>query len=145
MSSSWRWGGAVQPSLSSSSTGRRWTAWSHSRAGRHAASDYLEIAAICGVPTIGCRRAGGGLAGKVFVSNVAEGARLAAARRPDIVVFDSSGASIPPIAVDRRVLLVGARHDVDSTFNTYRRLVSDLVVAIDCELDGAITATLRLR
>ncbi len=116
-----------------------------SRAGRHAASDYLEIAAICGVPTIGCRRAGGGLAGRVFVSNVLAGARLAAERKPDIVVFDSSGASIPPIAVDRRVLLVGARHDVDSYFNTYRRLVSDLVVAIDCEVEGAVTATLRLR
>jgi cyclic 2,3-diphosphoglycerate synthetase len=116
-----------------------------SRSGRHAASDYLEIAAICGVPTIGCRRAGGGLAGQVFVSNVAAGARLAAAREPDVVVFDSSGASIPPIAVDRRVLVVGARHDVDSYFNTYRRLVSDLVVAIDCEIDGAVSATMRLR
>ena len=116
-----------------------------SRSGRHAASDYLEIAAICGVPTIGCRRAGGGLAGQVFVSNVVEGARLAAEREPDVVVFDSSGASIPPIAVDRRVLLVGHWHDVDSHFNTYRRLVSDLVVAVNCELPGAVTATLRLR
>src|SRR5262249_35700576 len=62
-----------------------------SRSGRHAASDYLEIAAICGVPTIGCRRAGGGLAGQVFVSNVVEGAQLAAEREPDVVVFDSSG------------------------------------------------------
>jgi cyclic 2,3-diphosphoglycerate synthetase len=116
-----------------------------SRSGRHAASDYLEIAAICGVPTVGCRRAGGGLAGRVFVSNVVEGARLAAERQPDVVVFDSSGASIPPVAVDRRVLLVGARHDVDSYFNTYRRLVSDLVVAVDCRIEGAVTASLRLR
>ena len=44
-----------------------------SRAGRHAASDHLEVAALCGVPTIGCRRAGGGLAGAVFVSNVSAG------------------------------------------------------------------------
>src|SRR5581483_2493040 len=70
-----------------------------SRAGRHAASDHLEIAALAGVPTIGCRRAGGGLAGAVSVSNVAEGARLAAELRPDIVVFDGSGAAIPPVAV----------------------------------------------
>jgi cyclic 2,3-diphosphoglycerate synthase len=116
-----------------------------SRAGRHAASDYLEIAAICGVPTIGCRRAGGGLAGKVFLSNVVEGARVAAEREPDVVVFDSSGASIPPVAVDRRVLLVGERHDVDSHFNRYRRLVSDLVVAVNCRVEGAISVTLRLR
>ena len=33
------------------------------RAGRHAASDYLETAVFSGVPTVGCRRAGGGLAG----------------------------------------------------------------------------------
>src|SRR5581483_10156864 len=32
-----------------------------SRSGRHAASDHLETAALYGVPTIGCRRAGGGL------------------------------------------------------------------------------------
>ena len=49
-----------------------------SRSGRHAASDHLETAALAGVPTIGCRRAGGGLAGAPFASNVLEGARLAA-------------------------------------------------------------------
>ena len=43
-------------------------------------------------------------------------------RAPDVVVFDGSGAAIPPIAVDRRVLVVGAGHDLDSYFNTYRRL-----------------------
>ena len=31
-----------------------------SRDGRHAASDHLEVAALTGVTTIGCRRAGGG-------------------------------------------------------------------------------------
>src|SRR5262249_38319997 len=56
-----------------------------SRAGHHAASDHLEIAALTGVPTIGCRRAGGGLAGAVFNSNVGEGARIAAERSPDRV------------------------------------------------------------
>jgi cyclic 2,3-diphosphoglycerate synthetase len=116
-----------------------------SRSGRHAASDHLEIAALCGVPTIGCRRAGGGLAGQVFVSNVAEGARLAAELCPDVVVFDSSGSSIPPVAVDRRVLVVGPGHELDSYFNTYRRLVSHLVVAIGCEVEGAVPVTLRLR
>src|SRR5437868_8068801 len=84
-----------------------------SRAGRHAASDHLEIAALAGVPTIGCRRAGGGLAGAVFTSNVREGARLAAERKPDIVIFDGSGAAIPPIDVDRRVLVVGRGQDAD--------------------------------
>ncbi|HZT92727.1 MAG TPA: hypothetical protein VFA05_11870 [Gaiellaceae bacterium] len=115
-----------------------------SRDGRHAASDHLEIAALAGVPTIGCRRAGGGLAGSVFVSNVAAGARLAAARRPDVVVFDGSGASIPPVDVDRRVLVVGRGHDPAAFLNTYRRLVSDVVVAIGADVDGALRAELRL-
>jgi cyclic 2,3-diphosphoglycerate synthase len=99
-----------------------------SRAGRHAASDHLEIAALTGVPTIGCRRAGGGLAGAVFTSNVAAGARLAAERFPDVVVFDGSGAAIPPIDVDRRVLVVGRGQDAHGYLNTYRRLISDVVI-----------------
>jgi cyclic 2,3-diphosphoglycerate synthase len=116
-----------------------------SRAGRHAASDHLETAATCGVPTIGCRRAGGGLAGAVFRSNVADGARLAAERNPDVVIFDGSGAAIPPIATDRRILVVGPEQDVDAYLNTYRRLISDLVIAVNCEVEGAVPVTLRLR
>jgi cyclic 2,3-diphosphoglycerate synthetase len=116
-----------------------------SRTGRHAASDHLELAALTGLPTIGCRRAGGGLAGRVFVSNLLEGARLAAEREPDLVLFDSSGTAVPPVAVDRRVLVVGAQNDVDSYFGTYRRLISDLVVSIGCELPGAIPARIELR
>ena len=98
-----------------------------SRAGRHAASDHLEIAALAGVPTIGCRRAGGGLAGSVLVSNVVEGARLAAARRPDVVVFDGSGAAIPPVTTTSRILVTGGA-ERDPYLDTYRRLVSDLVI-----------------
>ncbi|HZQ82049.1 MAG TPA: hypothetical protein VFB25_08745 [Gaiellaceae bacterium] len=98
-----------------------------SRAGRHAASDHLEIAALAGVPTIGCRRAGGGLAGAVSVSNVAEGARLAAELRPDIVVFDGSGAAIPPVAVDTRILVTSSAQR-DPYLDTYRRLISDVVL-----------------
>ena len=116
-----------------------------SRTGRHAASDHLELAAVTGLPTVGCRRVGGGLAGQVFVSNVAEGVRLAAARRPDLIVVDSSGTAVPPVAVDRRVLVVGAGHDLDAYFGVYRRLISDLVVSVGCEAPGAIPARLELR
>ncbi|MGH3002377.1 MAG: 2,3-diphosphoglycerate synthetase [Gaiellaceae bacterium] len=116
-----------------------------SRTGRHATSDHLETAVLCGVPTIGCRRAGGGLAGAVFTSNVSEGARLAAARGPDVTIFDGSGAAIPPVAADWRVLVVGPGTEPDAYLNTYRRLISDVVVAIGCELEGAIRAELRLR
>jgi len=97
------------------------------RSGRHAASDHLELAALTGVPTIGCRRAGGGLAGGVAVSNVGEGARLAAELGADVVLFDGSGAAIPPVATSRRVLVTGERHR-DPYLDTYRRLVSDVVV-----------------
>jgi cyclic 2,3-diphosphoglycerate synthetase len=95
-----------------------------SRAGRHAASDHLETAALAGVPTIGCRRAGGGMAGAPFASNVLEGAQLAASLDPDVVIFDGSGAAIPPIATSARVLVA---HDL-SGLNAYRALISDLVL-----------------
>jgi cyclic 2,3-diphosphoglycerate synthetase len=106
-----------------------------SRSGRHAASDHLETAALAGVPTIGCRRAGGGMAGAPFASNVLEGARLAASLDPDVVVFDGSGASIPPIATSARILVA---HDL-SGLNAYRALISDIV------LTPGEDFTLRLR
>jgi cyclic 2,3-diphosphoglycerate synthetase len=106
-----------------------------SRAGRHAASDYLETAALAGVPTIGCRRAGGGLAGAVFESNVLAGARLAEERRPDVVVFDGSGAAIPPIATDARVLVAGPQ--VGEGLNPYRVLVADMVLVLSQHKDVA--------
>lgn len=102
-----------------------------SRAGRHAASDYLEDAALAGVVTVGCRRCGGGLAGSPAFSNVRAGADLAAAREPDLVIFEGSGAALPPIATRRRVLVVGAHQPpelVTGYLNAYRILISDLVV-----------------
>jgi cyclic 2,3-diphosphoglycerate synthetase len=101
-----------------------------SRSGRHAASDYLEIAALAGVVTVGCRRAGGGLAGQVFESNILEGARIAAELRPDLVVFDGSGAAIPPVEVDARILVARTDRDATAYLNPYRVLVSDLVVLV---------------
>jgi cyclic 2,3-diphosphoglycerate synthase len=113
-----------------------------SRSGRHAASDHLETAALAGVRTIGCRRCGGGLAGQVATSNVAAGARLAEELAPDLVVFDGSGAAIPPVATDRRILVTSDAQDVRSGLNAYRVLVSDVVVAIgaDDEQVAAIRA-----
>jgi cyclic 2,3-diphosphoglycerate synthase len=113
---------AVQPTLAS--------LLDLSRAGHHAASDYLETAALTGVVTIGCRRAGGGLAGAVLTSNVLEGAALAAEREPDVVVFDGSGAAIPPVETDARILVSGTGHDPLAYLNPYRVLVSDVVVLV---------------
>jgi cyclic 2,3-diphosphoglycerate synthetase len=109
-----------------------------SRAGAHAASDYLETAALSGVPTIGCRRAGGGLAGVPWTSNVAEGVQKALGREPEFVIFDGSGAAIPPVATRTRVLVVGAHQPpelVVGYLNAYRILISDLVILTMAE-DG---------
>jgi cyclic 2,3-diphosphoglycerate synthetase len=102
-----------------------------SRAGSHAASDYLEIAAVAGVVTIGCRRCGGGLAGAVASSNVQAGAELALQRGADFVVFDGSGAAIPPVATGKRVLVTSAFDPpslVTGYLNAYRILLADLVL-----------------
>lgn len=110
-----------------------------SRAGEHAASDYLETAALSGVPTIGCRRAGGGLAGVPWATNVSEGIQRALGRSPELVLFDGSGAAIPPVAARTRVLVAGAHQPPElivGYLNAYRILVSDLVVLTMAE-DGS--------
>jgi cyclic 2,3-diphosphoglycerate synthetase len=115
-----------------------------SRTGRHAASDHLETAALTGLPTVGCRRCGGGLAGAVGISNVVAGARLAVEMGPDLIVLDGSGAAIPPIAADRRILVVGAHQDVSVAtgyLNPYRALLADLIVVAMAE-DGVGHASL---
>ncbi len=119
-----------------------------SRTGRHAASDHLETAALMGVPTVGCRRCGGGLAGAVGISNVLAGTRLAEELEPDILVLDGSGAAIPPIAAERRILVVGGHqeHAVATGYlNPYRALLADLVVVAMAEdgiEHGALAAAL---
>jgi cyclic 2,3-diphosphoglycerate synthase len=97
--------------------------------GRHAASDYLEDAAIAGVPTVGCRRIGGGLVGEPFDSNVAEGARLAASLEPDALIFEGSGSCIPPVKVDKTACVVGADADL-SGLGIYPLLRSDLALVM---------------
>jgi cyclic 2,3-diphosphoglycerate synthase len=107
-----------------------------SREGTHAASDYLEDAALARVVTVGARRCGGGLAGAPFVSNVASAARLAASLGPDLVIFEGSGAAIPPVQVGRRIHVAGAAQDpelVAGYLGAYRLLLSDLVVLTNCE------------
>lgn len=79
-----------------------------SREGVHAASDYLEDAVLAGVPTVGCRRVGGGPAGSAWSTNFAEGARLAA-RLAGVrtLLYEGSGAVIPPVEADRTITVVG--------------------------------------
>ena len=99
--------------------------------GAHAASDYYETAALSRVTTVGCRRCGGGLAGEPFVSNVLEGAALANTLETGITVFDGSGAAVPPVEVDRRILVAGAHQDIEyivGYLGTYRVLISDVLL-----------------
>jgi cyclic 2,3-diphosphoglycerate synthetase len=116
-----------------------------SRSGRHAASDHFETAALAGVTTIGCRRAGGGLAGAVSESNVAAGAELARSLDPDLVVFDGSGAAIPPVATAARVLVTTDAHDLEAYLNPYRVAISDLVVGVGDVRGADVCVDLRLR
>jgi cyclic 2,3-diphosphoglycerate synthetase len=99
--------------------------------GAHAASDYYETAALSRVTTVGCRRCGGGLAGQPFVSNVLEGAAIANGLDTRVTVFDGSGAAVPPVEVERRVLVAGAHQDPEyivGFLGAYRLLVSDLLL-----------------
>ncbi len=99
--------------------------------GAHAASDYYETAALSRVTTVGCRRCGGGLAGEPFVSNVLEGAEIANGLATRVTVFDGSGAAMPPVTVERRVLVAGANQDPEyivGFLGTYRLLLSDLLL-----------------
>jgi len=99
--------------------------------GAHAASDYYETAALSRVTTVGCRRCGGGLAGEPFVSNVFEGAEIANGLDTRVTVFDGSGAAMPPVRVERRVLVAGANQDPEyivGFLGTYRLLLSDLLL-----------------
>jgi cyclic 2,3-diphosphoglycerate synthetase len=76
--------------------------------GRHAASDHFEDAMMGRVVAVGCRRCGGGMAGKPFYSNVPEGAAIACAQEADVVIFEGSGAAIPPVGMDSVMLAAAA-------------------------------------
>jgi cyclic 2,3-diphosphoglycerate synthetase len=100
-------------------------------AGEHAASDYLEDAVTTGVTTVGARRAGGGLAGAPYTSNVREAAELAASLAPGLVILEGSGSAIPPVPWDAGVLVAPATIPAEylgGYLGPYRLLRSDLVV-----------------
>ena len=104
--------------------------------GKHAASDYVEDALLGRVPTVGCRRCGGGLAGAVDVSNVAEGVKLANDLPGDIIVLEGSGSAIPPVHADVTGLVVPASIPIEylaGYMGPYRLLLSDFVVVTMCE------------
>lgn len=107
-----------------------------SRQGKHAASDYFEDAVLSGVTTVGCRRCGGGLAGMPYVSNVVAGAEVAEGLKAELLIFEGSGAAVPPVEVDRTICIAGADQPDDyivGYLGTYRIMQSDLVILTMCE------------
>jgi len=107
-----------------------------SRAGRHAASDCYEDAVVARVPTIGCRRCGGGMAGAAYDTNVPAALPLVEESGAALVLFEGSGAVAPPVAADATLCVAGAAQPseyVTGYLGTFRLLVSDLVVLTMCE------------
>jgi cyclic 2,3-diphosphoglycerate synthetase len=105
-------------------------------AGKHAASDYVEDAALARVPTVGCRRCGGGLAGGVSISNVRRGVEMANDLGGGLCLLEGSGSAIPPVHADATVLVAPANlpgEYITGYFGPYRLLLSDLVVVTICE------------
>jgi cyclic 2,3-diphosphoglycerate synthase len=103
--------------------------------GKHAASDFVEDALLARVPTVGCRRCGGGMAGAVDISNVERGVELAN-DLGDILIFEGSGAAIPPVHADVTVLVVPSHVDpgyVAGYLGPYRLLLADFGVVTMCE------------
>ena len=99
-------------------------------AGRHAASDYLEDAVLARVPTVGCRRVGGSLAGMAYDTNMVAGARLAASLEVDTLILEGSGACVPPVEAHATVCVVGDPADAVGALGPYRLLRADLVLAM---------------
>ena len=107
-----------------------------SEKGVHAASDHWEDALMSRILTIGCRRCGGGMAGEVFLTNMKKGAKLANEVNSKFAIFEGSGAAIPPIKTDKKIVLVGANQPIENLttyFGPYRIGLGDLIILTMCE------------
>lgn len=101
--------------------------------GKHASSDNYEDAVMARVTTVGCRRCGGGMAGETFFDNVDEGVRLADGLGKELLVAEGSGAAMPPVAADARLLVIGSAMGpgyVTDYFGPMRVAVSDAAVVV---------------
>jgi cyclic 2,3-diphosphoglycerate synthetase len=124
-------GGPPEPQVAEAGSVTLGTLRSLVREGQHAASDYLEDALTTGVTTIGARRAGGGLAGAPYVSNVGDAVTTAARRDPGMLILEGSGAALPPVAWDAGLLVVPLScppEYVIGYLGPYRLLRADLAV-----------------
>ncbi|MFZ3062868.1 MAG: 2,3-diphosphoglycerate synthetase [Actinomycetota bacterium] len=107
-----------------------------SRLGKHAASDHYEDAMMSRITTIGCRRCGGGMAGKPYISNVPAGARIANNLEEELIIFEGSGAAFPSVKTDGMAVVIGAGQPEEyilGYFGPYRLFLSDLAILTMCE------------
>jgi len=107
-----------------------------SEKGVHAASDHWEDALMSRILTIGCRRCGGGMAGEVFLTNMKKGAQLANNVNSEFAIFEGSGAAIPPIKTNKKIVLIGANQPLENLtnyFGPYRIGLGDLIILTMCE------------
>ncbi|MFC2145089.1 2,3-diphosphoglycerate synthetase [Actinomycetota bacterium] len=104
--------------------------------GYHASSDYIEDALLSKVTTIGCRRCGGGFAGKIFMTNLEEGMKIAEKLDSDLLIIEGSGASIPQVDTDITICTIGAFQEWDSLIGylgIYRIIMADMIILTMCE------------
>ncbi len=100
-------------------------------AGLHAASDYAEDAFFAEVDTVGTFRCGAGLSGEAVHHNFHLGVSTAEGLAPDLMIYEGSGAALPPAAADAAVLVVPATLDAEylaGYFGPFRLALADAVV-----------------
>ena len=104
--------------------------------GRHAASDHWEDALMSRVLTVGCRRCAGGFAGRVFVTNMVDGASKTNELDTNLVAIEGSGSAIPPVKTDKTIVLVGANQPIETLrdyFGPFRIKLADLIIITMCD------------
>jgi cyclic 2,3-diphosphoglycerate synthetase len=105
--------------------------------GIHASSDCFQDALSAGVPTFGCRRCGGGMAGRPVVTVVDAGVRMAQkASYVKSVIVEGSGASVAEIQTDKVILMMDILQPaeiLEGYMTPLRILYADLVVLNMCE------------
>jgi len=105
--------------------------------GMHASSDCFEDALTARVPTFGCRRCGGGFAGKSVVNVVEEGSRMAE-KAPYVksIVVEGSGASVAEIKTDKVILMMDMTQPIEileGYMTPLRILYADTILLTMCE------------
>jgi cyclic 2,3-diphosphoglycerate synthetase len=105
--------------------------------GMHASSDCFEDALTAQVPTFGCRRCGGGFAGKTMVTVLEKGVKMA--EESDFVksvILEGSGATVPEIKTDKVILLMDITQPaaiLEGYMTPLRVLYADLIILTMCE------------